>query len=113
MNQFVYKSTAARQFKFNGICGCAVTGDAGRSTGDVALISVQGSHGKVKDIVSDRFYVVTEGSGKFVIEEKEYPVQTNDVVVIPPNTVYDFMGEMKLVMFCSPPFNPHNDVFIS
>jgi len=113
MSQFVYKATAGRQFKFNGISGSAVTDDAQRSTGSVALVSVHGSHGKVQDLASDRFYVVVEGSGKFVIDGQHYAVETNDVVIVPPRTVYDFMGEMKLVMFCSPPFDPRNDVFVS
>jgi len=110
MSRFVYSSDAVRTFQVGGVSGVAVTEDAGRKTGDVAILTVRGSHGGVKDLASDRFYVVTEGSGEFVIEGKTHSVGPNDVIVIPPNTIYDFSGEMKLVMFCSPPFDPKNDV---
>jgi len=39
-------------------------------------------------------------------------VEMNDVILIPSNTTYDIIGEMKLIMFCSPPFDPKNDMFI-
>jgi len=84
----------------------AMTANAVRLTWDVAILDVNGAHGSVKDLVSDRFYIVTEGSGYFLIEGVEHQVDVDDVVVIPRNTVYDFRGVMRLVVFCSPPFDP-------
>jgi mannose-6-phosphate isomerase-like protein (cupin superfamily) len=110
VTRYVYDVSSARAINVGAVTGYAVTETAGRSTGDVALLTVRGRHGKVKDLVSDRFYVITEGTGEFIIEGLSYPVAQNDVVVIPPNTSYDFSGEMKLVVFCSPPFDLKNDI---
>jgi mannose-6-phosphate isomerase-like protein (cupin superfamily) len=113
MNRYIYKPDPSRAFEVGGVRGFAVTAGAGRISGDVALLSVSGSHGQVKDLSSDRFYVVSEGSGTFVIDGKTYAVTVDDVVIIPPNVPFDFSGEMKLIMFCSPPFDPANDVLLT
>ena len=110
MRRFVYTLDSATKFQIGGINGFAVTAESECKSGDVAILNVSGTHGAVKDLVSDRFYVVKEGNGKFKIDGEEYLVGLNDVVIVPPNTIFDFSGEMKLVMFCSPPFDPKNDV---
>ena len=112
MTKYLYKKSGGRQIRFGGIAGVAVTSGVDRASGDVAILTVRGAHGGVLDRVSDRFYVVIEGTGRFSIAGTEFPVEVDDVVVIPPNTAYDFSGEMKVVIFCSPPFNPENDVAV-
>ena len=110
MRRYIYNLDSATEFQIGGVSGFAITSAVDRHSGDVAILNVSGSHGKVKDLVSDRFYIITEGNGLFTIDGDEYPVGPDDVIVVPPNTTLDFSGEMKLVMFCSPPFELKNDV---
>ena len=109
MSKIVFRKGEGRQIEFAGVDGVAVTSGLDRPSGDVAILTVRGAHGGVFDRVSDRFYVVTEGSGTFVVSGRDYSVAVDDVVVIPANTPYDFSGEMKVVVFCSPPFDPKNE----
>lgn len=75
-----------------------------------ALIEIDGDHGKIKCINEDRIYFITEGSGKFIIDDKEETVSENDLVFIPKNTPYNIIGKLKFFLICSPEFNPEDDV---
>ncbi len=77
-----------------------------------ALIEIDGDHGKLKCVNEDRVYFIIDGTGKFVIEEKVLEIEANDVVFVPKNTVYNFIGKFKFFLICSPEFNPDDDVFI-
>lgn len=76
----------------------------------VALIKINGKHGKMKSLKEDRIYFIIKGKGNFIIENKEYEVNVNDLVFIPKNTNYDIIGKIKYILFCSPEFNPKNDI---
>ena len=75
-----------------------------------ALIEINGNHGKIKYIKEDRIYFVIQGKGKFVINNKEKKVESNDLVFIPKNTPYNIIGKMKYLLICSPEFNYNNDI---
>ncbi len=75
-----------------------------------ALIEINGNHGKVKCLNEDRIYYIAEGSGDFFIEEEKYSVKRDDVVFIPINTAYNFVGKMKIFLVCSPEFKKEDDV---
>jgi len=110
MQKYVFPITQGRHFNVGSVVGSAVTAEGTQERGDVAILEVRGPHGMVKDVVSCRFYVVTEGQGTFNIESKMHTVQKNDVIIIPPKTSYDFDGHMNMVMFCSPAFDPKNEI---
>jgi len=80
------------------------------SFASAATFNVTERHGKCKNTVSNRVYYVIEGSGKFVIEGKEVAVKATDVVIIPKNTVYDYMGKMKLFLVHTPAYDPKNEI---
>ncbi len=110
LSKCVFSGDSGRAFEVNGIRGHAVTGPSENPHGGVALMSVNGSHGAVMDRVSYRTYVVKEGTGFFTIGGIDREVREDDVIIVPPNTKYDFRGTMKLVAFFTPPFNPDNEV---
>jgi len=77
-----------------------------------ALIEIDGNHGKVKCLREDRIYYIAEGSGDFFIEEEKFLVKKDDVVFVPMNTIYNFIGKMKIFLVCSPEFKKGDDVHI-
>jgi mannose-6-phosphate isomerase-like protein (cupin superfamily) len=47
------------------------------------------------------FYIL-EGSGVWVIEDREYPVKASDVVVVPPGKRFFYRGNLKQVCLTAP-----------
>ena len=76
------------------------------------LTEIDGNHGAIKCLKEDRIYFITEGSGKFIIDNKEDTVSVDDLIFIPKNTPYNIIGKMKYFLVCSPEFNPKDDVFL-
>ena len=69
------------------------------------VFEVTTHHGKVKSLVSDRIYYVLEGSGQFIINNESFDVSQSDVIIVPRNTEYDYMGKMKLFLVHTPAFD--------
>jgi len=47
------------------------------------------------------FYIL-EGQGTWVIEDKEYPVQATDVVIVPPGQRFYYKGALKQICVTAP-----------
>jgi mannose-6-phosphate isomerase-like protein (cupin superfamily) len=47
------------------------------------------------------FYII-EGSGVWVIEDVEYPVEASDVVVVPPGKRFFYRGNLRQVCITAP-----------
>lgn len=47
-------------------------------------------------------YYIIEGSGVWVIEDREYPAQAGDVVMIPPGNRFYFRGRLRQVCVTVP-----------
>ena len=77
-----------------------------------SLIEIDGDHGKIKCLAEDRIYFIIEGSGKFIIDNKENEVSKEDLVFVPKNTLYNIIGKMKYFLICSPEFKVGDDVFL-
>ena len=77
-----------------------------------SLIEINGNHGALKCLKEDRIYFIIDGHGKFIIDNQETVVSTNDLIFIPKNTPYNIIGKMKYFLICSPEFNPDDDVFL-
>jgi mannose-6-phosphate isomerase-like protein (cupin superfamily) len=77
-----------------------------------ALIEIDGDHGRVKCLKEDRIYYIADGSGEFFVEQEKFPVKKDDVVFVPMNTIYNFVGKMKIFLVCSPEFKEGDDVFL-
>lgn len=65
-----------------------------------------------KNLVSTSIYYIAEGTGVFKIENNTYNVTQGDLVEIPPNTEFVFVGKMKLLFISTPAFKIENDVKI-
>lgn len=47
-------------------------------------------------------YYIIEGSGVWVIEDREYPAQAGDVVMVPPGKRFYFRGRLRQVCVTVP-----------
>jgi mannose-6-phosphate isomerase class I len=54
------------------------------------LFVTETRHGKIKNVASDRLYLVLEGHGRFTVGDDTFPVEPGDVVIVPRNTPYDY-----------------------
>ena len=106
-----FKMKDGFKFEVGDIKGVAITSKENIESGNVAYLDLNGRHGKTKTTLSDRFYFVLEGTGKFIIDEKTIEVEKDDVIIVPKNTTYDFQGKMKLILFSTPAFDPKYDVY--
>lgn len=107
-----FKLTDGIPFEVGGVKGYAVTAQAGIASGDVASLKVDGRHGQTKTTLSDRFYYVVAGAGTFEVGGKTFEITCGDLVVVPRDAPYDFEGQMELLMFCSPAFDPSKEVLL-
>ncbi len=81
----------------------------------VGLVEAKGRHGRIRQPISDRVYLILEGEGEFFFGEEEgevVPVAKDDVVLIPKNTVYDYRGRMRLFLVHTPAYEQDSDVHL-
>lgn len=82
----------------------------------VAIVEASGPHGRIKNPVSDRVYLVLEGEGEFYFggeegqKEETVGAGKDDVLLIPRGTVYDYDGRMRLFLVHTPPYEQDSDV---
>lgn len=67
-------------------------------------------HGRIKNIASDRLYLVLEGQGRFTVAGEAFDVAKGDVVLVPRNTPYDYEGQLKVFLVHSPANNDEADI---
>lgn len=45
-----------------------------------------------------RIFYILDGNGNILIEDGIYPIRPDSIIVLPPNTAYDFQGQIKVVV---------------
>lgn len=84
----------------------------------VGMVEARGRHGRIRQPISDRVYLVLEGEGEFFFGDEEgesdeiVPVGKDDVVLIPKNNVYDYRGRMRLFLVHTPAYEQDSDVHL-
>ena len=100
----------AKTFGWKGVKGHAYNTKEDFKNASVAYAEINGRHGKIRNIKSDRVYIVVGGKGEFIINDKVVPVKEKDVIIIPKNTPYDYQGEMKIFLVDCPAFERDADI---
>jgi len=69
----------------------------------VVYAELDGDHGEVKTKETERIYFILEGEGEFIVGGKTIKVQKDDVITVPPNTVFDYKplnnAVLKILLF--------------
>jgi mannose-6-phosphate isomerase-like protein (cupin superfamily) len=102
----------AKNFTVGDVKGYEYTTKDDLEGASVAFAEVNGKHGKLKNIKSDRIYIITWGKGKFVVDKKEVEVEARDVIIIPKGSPYDYVGEMNMFIVDCPAFDKDADIFL-
>ena len=105
-----FKLKDAHKFGWKGLKGWAYNSNVDFENASAAYFEVNGAHGKVKTTKSDRIYLVLEGTGEFIINEKVMKVEKMDVIIVPKNTYYDYKGKMKLFLVHCPAFDENAEI---
>lgn len=80
---------------------------------DVLRLSTEKGHlQEFYDKESEFLYYVIEGEGNFYLDGEPEEVEKGDLVVAPPETKIYYLGEMELLLICSPPWSPENEVHV-
>lgn len=70
-----------------------------------AVVYQETEQGHAEEFYHDQsafiFYII-EGSGAWIIEDREYPVQATDVVIVPPGKRFYYRGCLKQVCITAP-----------
>lgn len=53
------------------------------------LFATEARHGRIKNLASDRLYLVLKGQGQFTVGNATFDVRRGDVVVVPRNRLGD------------------------
>ncbi len=59
----------------------------------------------VNEICKEMGYIIS-GSGKLVVEDKEYELTAGDLVLINPGEKFYWQGNMEIFMPCAPAWSP-------
>ena len=72
---------------------------------NAAVVYQETEKGHAEEFYHDKsyfiFYVI-EGKGSWVIENEEHPIESGDVVIIPPGNKFYYKGKFKQVCVTSP-----------
>jgi len=60
----------------------------------------------VNEICKEMGYIIS-GSGKLVVEDKEYELTAGDLVLINPGEKFYWQGDMEIFMPCAPAWSPN------
>lgn len=78
---------------------------------DLVKAEINGYHGRFKNSISTKTYIVTEGEIEFEVESKKYNCKKDDVFLIKPNQAHSMTGKnAELALICTPPFNPETEI---
>lgn len=109
MSEYVKKLKEEPSFKQNGLNGYIYE----LQTKDMGLVLEDCFKGHDKytiNTVTTHIYYVLEGEGQYCVAGEMFKVKKDDVIEIPPNTEFVFVGKMKLLLINIPDFKPENSI---
>jgi len=69
----------------------------------IVIAELEGEHGEVHTNENDRIYYILDGEGEFQINGENIKVSKEDLVIIPPNTNYNYWAIegkiLKVILF--------------
>lgn len=107
--KYIKRISQNPSFSQNGINGYNF--DISNKNISINIIDSYKGHEKYcTNIVSSHIYYVLEGSGKFKINGGLYDVKNGDIIEIPKNTEFVYIGKMKLLLIMNPAFDEKNHI---
>lgn len=80
---------------------------------DIAYGRISGTHASVRNNVSQRAYIVTNGNAVISVGSRSHDVAAGDVVTVPKGAVHSLTGEADYIIVTAPPFSPENEEVVA
>lgn len=77
---------------------------------DMVVGVLNGFHGRFINNQADKYYYILSGSAKVEINNDVFKVHSGDFVHIPASSKHSIEGCVKMLIICSPPYNPSFEV---
>ena len=90
-----------------------IPSDNTESHGDFFVYSIDGHDCYSYNSESTHIYHIIDGTGKFIIDDRTIDVKKGDTIVIEPNKVFTYMGNMIITFEMTPNFKEENDHFVN
>jgi hypothetical protein len=83
----------------------------------VGIVASRGRHGRIRQPISYRGYLILEGEGELLFggeegDDEVVPVRKDDVVVVQKDTAYDYRGRMCLFLVHTLAYEQDSDVHL-
>ncbi|WP_159922157.1 MULTISPECIES: AraC family ligand binding domain-containing protein [Nocardia] len=85
------------------IGGLALTTGEDNAEVSADIVTVTGSHGRVRSSVNTRLYFVLHGPVNFEVDGQKFVAQTDDVILIPRGKPYDYTAENARLLLVDVP----------
>lgn len=109
MNQYIKEFPQEPSFKRDGFNG--YIGDINNENISITYEEVYKGHDKYcTNTKITHIYYVISGKGKFKIKDEIYEVKKGNLIEIPPNTKFIFVGEMELLLIMNPKFSREGEI---
>lgn len=77
---------------------------------DILFQDANGGHNEeFISLKSTYIYLIVSGKGKFIIEDRVYPVKEGDVIIIPPGKRFYYTGNTRQYLITTPPWQEGQD----
>ena len=107
---YIYHKNNAKTFKKAGVKMWLYNTKEDCKQGNILYQEVDGGH--FEEFINHKsafIYYILEGNGEFIIEDKEYKVKVEDVVIIPPDTRFYYIGHMKQILVTAPAWSEKDE----
>lgn len=107
--EYIKKISKMPSFTQDGLNGFSF--DINNENISIDVIEVYKGHEKYcTNMVSSHIYYVLDGNGKFKINGELYSVEVGDIIEIPKNTKFIYIGQMRLLLIMNPAFQANNNI---
>jgi len=84
----------------------------GLNNPDANIVYEEVQEGHFEEFLSMKstyMWFIIEGKGIFVINDEKIPVESKDIIMVPPNNRIHYFGKMKMALFTVPAYNAKNE----
>lgn len=112
----IIKSAEIRSIKWEGLSITDFTSNLDTQSSLAKIVISSGNKHKISwSKVSEKFYFVLSGQLHFMVDNRDYVINSGDLCVVPVNTRFAYMNKsnnpVEILLIHSPTFNIENEVF--
>lgn len=111
--RYVISEPSSWSFDRVGVRGKVFAATGLTSSCEHLLIETETGHETtIRQERSDFVYYVLDGAGTFEIDRTRMPCKKGDLVVVPHGHPFTYTGHLRMLLTCTPPFDPSQETVI-